>query len=445
EDSHIARAIELIERAQGRIDIAMYSFSDSGVSTALADAVRRGVTVRFVFETARSDKSDPANTKSSRLEDIGVDVRYVNKIMHHKYALFDGPTVDDLGAATTATLLTGSANWSNSAATRYDENTIILRGNEEATLRFQREFDHMWNNSRDFVWNDAFVFEPAGLDTVSVPEDPTFDAVFTSDNFKLSVTSYGPTFSVIAGLNTASDRLVQLIEDSSVSIHLASGHLRSRPVAEALIAKMKSAPDMDIRVYLDGQEYISDWYHGTQLDKLDDCVVAAGDSTSKAQKCMDTGFLFGYALHLGGVPVRYKYYSYRWHYSYAAQMHNKFMIIDGRILASGSYNLSDNAEHNTLENVAIYDASGGGPFVDLVNDFEAQFERLWATEMDTDKYANLLTTIEDATDSFPIVFDAMSLDWSEVTKLKSTIRSNCPSINSDDYRNFPEKHTYCDL
>ncbi|MFT7624325.1 MAG: phosphatidylserine/phosphatidylglycerophosphate/cardiolipin synthase-like enzyme [Myxococcota bacterium] len=445
ENSHIARAIELIDRAQRSIDIAMYSFSDSGVSSALEAAIDRGVTVRFVFESARSEKNSPEGSKSSRLEDLGVDVRYVNKIMHHKYAIFDGPTADDPGAAHTATLLTGSANWSNSAATRYDENTTLIRGHQESLLRFQREFDMMWNHSRDFVWNNALMFQPATLADVEIPHDATFDAVFTSDNFDRKVTSHGNTFSVVAGRNTVSDRLVAMIEGASDSILVASGHLRSRPVSEALMAKMEANPEMDIRVYLDSQEYISASYQNTQLKDLDTCLEAAGDSVSKTQGCMDRGFLFGQSLHLAGVPVRYKYYAYRWHYSYAPQMHNKFMIIDGRILASGSYNLSDNAEHNTLENVAIYDASGGGAFGPLIAAFEERFEALWNTERGSTKFNDLIDTIETATDSFPIVFDAMSLDWEEVTVLKGAIRDNCPMIGSTGYRTEPEKHFFCEL
>lgn len=42
--------------------------------------------------------------------------------------------------------------------------------------------------------------------------------------------------------------------DADESIWVGSGHLRSRPVAEALIAKRAADPMIDIRVYLDGQE-----------------------------------------------------------------------------------------------------------------------------------------------------------------------------------------------
>ena len=442
ESSHLAAVVGAIDDAQTSVDIAMYSFSDSAISDALERAVNRGLTVRFVFETARDDKNSPENTKSSRLEDIGVDVRYINKIMHHKFAIIDGPT-QRLDQASTGTLITGSANWSNSAATKYDENTIILQGNAEALLRFQQQFNLMWNYSRDFAWNELLTwFSTITIKDTDLPDDDAFDAVFTSDNFQIKQTNNGPTFSTVSGSNHVSDTLVALIMGAQSSIHVASGHLRSRPVSEAIIRKRQQDPHVDIRVYLDGQEYISSWYHKEQGTKLEECVVKAGSSKSKQQSCMDKGFLFGHALHLAGVDVRYKYYAYRWHYSYAPQMHNKFLIIDQELLASGSYNLSDNAEHQTLENVAIYRASG---FPDIVAAFEARFETLWTTGQADGLFASLIAEIEGATDEFPIVFDAMSLDWNEVTQLKKAIKTHCPTINSDDFRKNPQAHFVCKL
>ena len=113
ENSHNVRVRELIDGATQSIDVAMYSFSDAEISAALDRAVQRGVQVRFIFETANKDRraDNPDNTKSGNLEEIGVDVRYVNKIMHHKYMIVDGPR-DDAALAKTAWIATGSGNWS---------------------------------------------------------------------------------------------------------------------------------------------------------------------------------------------------------------------------------------------------------------------------------------------------------------------------------------------
>ncbi len=440
-DSHLERVAALIDGARRSIDVAMYSFRDHAILDALARAVARGVQVRFVFEKARDDRSEPDGGFSAELEQRGVDVRYINKIMHHKFAIIDGP-VDSLDAAYSGTLISGSGNWSYSAATRYDENTVIISGHGELLLRFQMEFNHVWANSRDFVWEDFTQVTTKPIGEHLIVDDAWAEALFTSANFDTYVSSrYGPTFSVMRGSNTVSDRLLELIAAAEQSIHIASGHLRSRPVAEALMARQTERPEMDIRVYLDNQEYISRWYDEQQQLELLECLDEAGDSEAQIQDCYDKGYYFSYPLVAAGIAVRFKSYCYRWHYSYAAQMHHKVLIFDGRILATGSYNLSDNAEHNTIENIVIYH---GERFGDLVERYEANFEQLWRTGRDADGYGALLDEIENGSGPFPIVFEPMALDWTELTALKQAIREHCPDIDSDAYRQAPEDHTTCE-
>lgn len=440
-DSHLARVAELFDQAERSIDIAIYSYSDSGIQDALKRAVGRGVSVRFVFQSANAEHGDPEGTKSAKLEDLGVDVRYVNKIMHHKFALIDGPR-NELDHAYTATLVTGNGNWSHSAGTKYDENTVVMHYNGELALRFQKEFNNLWDNSRDFVWNEGLsYFQSKPITDWVIADEPSIDAFFTSANFKVKMSStYGPTFSVVSGRNEVSDRLVKLIEEATESIHIASGHLRSRPVGEALLAKFAAHPEMDIRILLDGQEYISSWYNDLQQTNLSDCLASAGDSESKQQSCLDRGFYYSYPLEAAGVPLRFKYYCYRWDYHYADQMHNKYSIFDGRRVATGSYNLSDNAEHNTMENVVLYD---GGAYGDLADQFEGNFGKLWDLAVEDGKYEALVDLIENTEEDIPLVFDSMSLTWQQVTDLKGLIRQYCPAIDSDAYRKEPYKHTVC--
>jgi phosphatidylserine/phosphatidylglycerophosphate/cardiolipin synthase-like enzyme len=443
EHSHLVRVVQLIDQATVSIDIAMYSFRDSAIQDALARAVARGVAVRMVYETASADRTSPEGTSSARLESIGVNVRWINKVMHHKFMIVDGPQ-SSIDQARTATLITGSANWSGSAATRYDENTVVIGGNQEALLRFQREFNYLWANSRDFAYNTGLPYAMT-MDVTDemLLDDPAIDAVFTSANFRVTQSStYGPTFSVVTGENEIADRLIELINNAQQSIHIASGHLRSRPVVEALLARHQANPDLDIRIYLDNQEYISASAHADQITDLDACLAQAGASVSAQQACLDSGFLFSYQVHETGIQLRYKYYCYRWDASYAPQMHDKYFIFDGRIVASGSYNLSDNAEHNTMENMVIYDASA---FPHLVASFEENFESIWRTGEAEGLYDSLLEEIESGTDpTFPIVFPPMALTWDQVTDLKNAIRDHCPKINSEAYRTNAPAHQYCE-
>ena len=436
-ESMLGKAIELINAAEHSIDLAMYSFRDKGLLDEFEAAVERGVQVRAILDSARGDRSEPEGTISARLEELGIDVRYVNKIMHHKFMVIDGRQGERL-VPEEASVLTGSGNFSYSAAMRFDENTVIVEGNAELGGAFLRQFSLMWNNSREFEYGDVPVYsEVETLSESEVPDDARFEVCFTSDNFDLKTTSYGPTFSVVAGRNAVSDRLVELIGNARSSILVASGHLRSRPISEAIMAKHAENPNMDIRVYLDGQEYISNWYYAHLVEEREVCLEEAGDSVSKQQACTDKGFYYSYAMHEAGIPTRFKHYAYRWHYSYAPQMHHKYIVIDGETVASGSYNLSDNAEHNTLENLVIYELP------QLAQDFTANFERMWSTGQAEGRYEDLLAEITEGDGEIPLVYDAMALGWEEVKVLKDTIEDLCPAVHRWDYKKYPQSHKTC--
>ena len=433
--SHAARAKELIDGAQESLDIAMYSFSVGSIYDAIEDAVARGVNVRMIFETANKDRraDDPSNTRSARLERMGVNVRYVNKIMHHKFVIVDGPRDDD-ARAETATIASGSANWSNGGATRYDENTLFLRGLPAMARAFQREFDHLWAHSRDFVEDPALPYELATnvIDEVAFPED--LGAYFTSDNFTVS----GDTFR-ITGNNTVSDALVEAIEGATESIWVASGHLRSRPVSEALMRRAAEGT-LDIRIYLDGQEWISEWVDGQQDVHLEECLADAGESESRRRICYDRGFKFGYDVEQAGADVRYKFYSYRWHYTYAVQMHHKYLIIDGDELWTGSYNLSDNAEHNTMENMLVF---RGPRFAELVGAYVANFEGMWELNRNDGTYERIMEEIRSEPE-VPLVFTPVAMTWAQVDDLRRLTRDECPAVNEESYRRYPERHYTCE-
>lgn len=435
--THTAKIAKMIGTAKKTIDIAMYSFGDANVSAALQAATARGVQVRFVFETAGEDKrltgDALAASKSGQLESRGVDVRYVNKIMHHKFVIIDGPR-DSADKAETAQMATGSGNWSTSAGTKYNENTLIISGGEpKLAFQLQREFNHLWEHSRDFV-SKPFTQIHARLDITDamLPNNPSQNAFFTSPNFDVS----GDTFKG-NGKDTVADALVAAIKGASTSIHIASGHLRSRPVAEALIAKKAASPNLDIKVYVDQQEYISKSGNAAQEDEREACVAEAAGNAVKIRRCNDKGFLFGYEVGAAKIDVRYKFYAYRWDNSYAAQMHNKYMIIDNKTLFTGSYNLSDNAEHDTFENMLMFT---GSRYSALVQKYEASFQTIWNTG--EGKLPTLLKSIaQDA--QIPLVFDPIAITWEQATDLKSKIRAACAAADSDEFRSNPAGHRFC--
>lgn len=129
-----------INKAEKLIEVAMYSISvgeDAPIYVALREAAARGVKIVMVLNKARTGSSN--KKKSLNLESIGVDVRYVTRTMHEKFAVIDR-----------AVLVNGSANFSTSADQRYSENAQVIASPKYLVTAFRREFRHLVSVSKDF-------------------------------------------------------------------------------------------------------------------------------------------------------------------------------------------------------------------------------------------------------------------------------------------------------
>lgn len=81
------------------------------------------------------DKNKTSGTASHKLEEIGIDVKYVNKINHHKFYYF---WINNY-------LMTSSGNWNTKANWEYDESSLSIV-DAEIILRYRAEFNLLWNN-----------------------------------------------------------------------------------------------------------------------------------------------------------------------------------------------------------------------------------------------------------------------------------------------------------
>jgi phosphatidylserine/phosphatidylglycerophosphate/cardiolipin synthase-like enzyme len=438
--SHNARIAQLISTAQHSLDIAIYSYSDAGIAAALKERAAAGVDVRFIFDTAAEDRkvTDPvarAATKSGRIESDGIDVRWVNQTMHNKFLIVDGPR-DDASLAGSAKIVMGSANWSASAATSFDENTLFIENSAELGAAYQHEFDILWKGSREFEGAATAQEQSSANVTVDqVADDPGMQAYFTSSNFTPGGTD-GTTWRVDKAKTTMTDQWNAGIARATGSIHIATTHMRLRPFVEALIAKKQANPSIDIKVYLDQQEYISPSGDTFQKGELDTCLAAATTDTQRTN-CLYNDFLFSKMLVDAGIDLRFKSYAYRWDFTYAEQMHSKYMVVDGKELFTGSWNHSMNSEQATFENgLHLFGAAYGG----VVSQFAQNFNTIWDTNRS--KLAPLRTTISTSS-TIPLIYPSMALTYQEYTDLKTLIRANCTVADSDEYRNNAGAHRTC--
>ena len=123
----------LFARARRWADVCVFTITDDRIAEAVLSAHRRGVKLRIITD---DDKSLDRGSDIDRLKRAGVAVRVDRSEyhMHHKFAVYDRKT-----------LLTGSYNWTRSAAEHNEENFIVT---EDRGLlnRFTKAFVELWES-----------------------------------------------------------------------------------------------------------------------------------------------------------------------------------------------------------------------------------------------------------------------------------------------------------
>ncbi|NDK57674.1 phospholipase D-like domain-containing protein [Pontibacter fetidus] len=125
--------ISAIDLTQQSMKICVFTISDDRISDAIVRAYQRGISIKII-------------TDNYKLHDLGSDIKELAKIglevwvdktkshMHHKFAIFDEVRV-----------LTGSYNWTRSAA-MYNHENIVITDNLTIVQDFSREFDRLWTD-----------------------------------------------------------------------------------------------------------------------------------------------------------------------------------------------------------------------------------------------------------------------------------------------------------
>ena len=144
-----------LTQAQRTADLALFVFSEQGLSNTLAQAATRGVQVRTLIDPgfAYRDYSEGLDMLGVRMltakcvyekdnqpwttpiQSVGIPQLPEGDKLHHKFALVDDTTV-----------IIGSQNWSKAANETNDENLIVLR-NPTVAAHFRREFDRLYSTA----------------------------------------------------------------------------------------------------------------------------------------------------------------------------------------------------------------------------------------------------------------------------------------------------------
>jgi len=122
--------VQLFERARRTCDLCIFTITDDRIAKAIVRARDRGVRIRIISDLGKCD--DTGSDIPDLRELVRVTTAPCDGLMHHKFALFDDERV-----------LTGSYNWTYSAATANYENVVVT--NDASTVRqFREEFENLW-------------------------------------------------------------------------------------------------------------------------------------------------------------------------------------------------------------------------------------------------------------------------------------------------------------
>lgn len=174
-------------------------------------------------------------------------------------------------------------------------------------------------------------FEEMFSDRLFSRASPSSDSagVVTIDNERTEV-----YFSPEAGV---AKRIIELVEAARASIHFLAYSFTSDEIADAMIGRAQAG--LDITGVIERSQYYSN--EGTEFDRL----------------------------RLAGVDVRLD--------GNNDNMHHKVIIIDERIVITGSYNFSRSAEESNDENVLIIHSP------DLAAIYAQEFERIWVESQES--------------------------------------------------------------
>lgn len=125
--------IQLLRRARKNVKICVFTISENEITKEIIAAHQRGISVKIITD---NEKLDDRGSDIRRLANEGIIVKIDKGAshMHHKFCVIDKEI-----------LLTGSYNWTKSAADRNQENLLVTE-DKNTVKSYIKEFEKLWDN-----------------------------------------------------------------------------------------------------------------------------------------------------------------------------------------------------------------------------------------------------------------------------------------------------------
>ena len=129
--------IEQLSSARSSIKICVFTVSDDRITRAILNAFRNKISIKIVTD---NEKLFDQGSDIRQLAQTGISIRVDNtpNHMHHKFAIIDNRII-----------LTGSYNWTRSAAL-YNHENLLVTSEKNLVAGFCGEFDKLWAGMTPF-------------------------------------------------------------------------------------------------------------------------------------------------------------------------------------------------------------------------------------------------------------------------------------------------------
>ena len=310
EETKVSATItQAIDRTRTTLDVALYNLQIPDTAKALIRARDRGVKVRVVLDYEHLYPK--ANSDIQAIVDAKLDIR-IMKGRGGSGSMHNKYAIFD-GTA----LETGSANWSLSAESASYENMMFIF-DRNIMDGYQKNFEWMWTQGKLPGDQSAGWPKPGPL-----PAEPRQSVSYNGAQFPAYI------FSPRGGTEAT---IVRAMDAASREIDVAMFSFTSKPVMEAL-------------------------------------VRAAGRGVKvKIMTNMKSAFPFKNEVKKAGIENRMKPGRVE-----NGLMHNKYGVVDGKLLINGSFNWSETAEMLNTENT-IFTTDP-----QYVGSYKAEFDKLYST------------------------------------------------------------------
>lgn len=285
--------VDAVNASKSTVDCIIYSIQMKDIPDALIAARDRGVKIRIIID--ESHVYPKADTQIKKLINAGdgIEVRTIRGtrsygVMHNKITIHDK-----------ALVTTGSYNWTFAATFSNYENLLTIR-HPEYVRGYINYFEWMWSKARTIEQGPSGELPVGYFGTP--PQAPTN---------MISLNGVGVPLYLFSPGSDTENKLAALIDAAKVSVDAVTFTFSSKPIADAIIRAHK---------------------RGVKVRFLEDKDMAR--ASEMAKMVFESSVPFRW---IGGRDEK-------------GAMHNKFIILDGKILGTGSYNYTTNGSVNSFEN-----------------------------------------------------------------------------------------------